>query len=385
YTGGEDSVVSQETQMLVRAGHSVRLVERTNDEIKGYSSQQKRGLFFRTTWNFNSGNWLSKQIQASRPDILHVHNFFPLISPSIHSAAQGLNIPNIQHLHNFRLGCLNAYFYRNGQVCEACLGTNPWRGVLYRCYRSSLPASVGLWQMLTVHRWRRTWHHDVDAFITPSTFAAQKMIEIGIPEDKLYVKPNAIEDPRQGENLPLPEKPVFVFAGRLSPEKGAMVLLRAWCLVKEPEWRLRIVGDGPEKENLQRFCHEKGLSNVSFEGYVSPSKLMKIIQSSSLLVVPSQWYETFGRVVIEAFACGRGAMISNLGALAELVQENVNGCLVESGDTQIWAERIRWTGHHRAAIERWGKAARHSYEMSFMPDVNYRRLLKIYTDVAASS
>ena len=379
YAGGEDSSTLAEIEVLSEFGHQVTLVEKHNDEIKEYSSLEKLNLFFRTAWNPQEYYKARSRFQEIQPDLLHIQNFFPLFSPSIHAAAKSLNIPTVQHLRNFRLGCLNGYLLRQQNICEACVGKNPWRGVAYRCYRNSVPASLAVWNLLTYNRWRNTWENDVDAFITPSQFAAQKLIEIGIPEDRLYVKPNVTPDPLSDQTIPpFPKQPTFLFIGRLSPEKGVMILLEAWEKLAKPQWELKIVGDGEQREALEQFVQEKALNNVQFLGYQPKAEVIKNIKQATAIVVPSQWYETFGRVVIEAFACGRPVLASNLGALAELVQDNETGFLISHYTLESWVESLEWSGNHPLEIEKMGEKARQIYQQNYTPDVNYQQMMRIY-------
>ena len=382
YAGGEDSSTLAEIEVLSQFGHKVTLIEKYNNEINEYSSLDKLNLFFQTAWNSQEYSKARSRLQEIQPHLLHVQNFFPLFSPSLHSAAKSLNIPTVQHLRNFRLGCLNSYLFRNGTVCEDCVGKNPWRGVVYRCYRNSLPSSLAVWNMLTYNRWRNTWQRDVDAFITPSQFAAQKLIEIGIPQDRLYIKPNVTSDPLSDQTIPpFPHHPTFLYVGRLSPEKGVMTLLRAWEKVAEPEWQLNLVGDGQQQEELKQFVRDRALSNVHFLGYQPKNQVIEAIKQSTAIVVPSQWYETFGRVVIEAFACGRPALISNLGALAELVQDHETGFLIPHNAMQNWVEALRWSGNNLMQMEKMGKKARQVYQQKYTPEINYQQMINIYQTI----
>lgn len=382
HAGGEDVSMAAEIGILRQAGHQVELLKWSNDSIIAMSRREKLALFWRTTWNSASRDQTYHALKKLNADLLHVQNFFPIASPSVYTAAHALDVPVIQHLRNFRLGCLNSYFYRDGQVCEACVGCNPWRGILHRCYRNSLPASLSLWQMIIFHRWRQTWSRDINAFITPSQFAAQKLIELGIPAERLYVKPNFVQDPLVGQSiLPLPKQPTFVFVGRFSPEKGILELLRAWLQVREPEWRLQLVGAGPQQLDLMHFCREYKLENVQFLGRLSPDEVLTVMQTMTALLVPSHWYETFGRVVIEAFACGRPVIVSRLGALTELVEEGKTGSLVSYTDEAAWAERIRWFGHNPQSVAKMGNLARHVYLQKFTPALNYQFLMEIYQKV----
>lgn len=382
HAGGEDVSTAAEIAILRQAGHRVEFKQWHNDAIKTLTMPQKLALFWQSTWNSASASDVGNALQSFQADLLHVQNFFPLISPSVYSAAKSLDIPVVQHLRNFRLGCLNSYLYRDGQVCEACVGHNPWRGVMYRCYRNSLPASFSLWQLLTIHRLRHTWHRDVDIFITPSQFAAAKLIEIGLPAEKLHVKPNFLPDPLNNEPIPpLPEIPTFVFIGRLSPEKGIRQLLLAWAALRQPDWQLWIVGDGPQRPDLEQFCQEKALQNVTFWGYRPADQMLNLLQKATLLVLPSRWYETFGRVVVEAFACGRAAIVSDLGAIAELVTEGTTGFSVAPNDPSGWVERLRWCGENPIQLGHMSKQARQEYLNKYTPGINYDQLMKIYAQV----
>ncbi len=377
--GGEDASTMAEVALLREAGHDVVLLERHNDGIQQLSSGGKLALAAATVWNWQSDRQLRYHLRHTPADLMHVQNFFPLWSPSVYQAARAADIPVVQHLRNFRLACLNAYLLREGQVCEACLGKNPWRGLYYRCYRRSLPASLTVWSMLTFHRWRKTWERHVDGFVTPSQFAARTLLQAGIPEDRLHVKPDFIPDPLGDQAIPkLPNTPTFVFIGRLNEQKGVALLLQAWRQLQQPSWQLELVGDGDQRANLQRFTQEFHLTNVRFHGQLPAKDVLQLLQTAWAVVVPSQSYETFGRVVIEAFACGRSAIVANLGALPELVQDGITGWHLPHNDPGAWAECLRWAGNHASRLTTMGCAARQAYLAGYTPSVNYQQLLEIY-------
>jgi glycosyltransferase involved in cell wall biosynthesis len=388
YAGGEDVATETDVNLLRQFGHEVTLWELHNDRIKDFSPLDMADLFVKTTWNHQIYEQTRSQLQAIRPDILHVQNFFPLFSPSVHAAAKSLGIPTIQHLHNFRLGCLNGYLLRNNLVCEVCVGKNPWRGVWHRCYRNSLLSSLAVWSMVTGNRWRRTWWRDVDAFITPSLFAAEKLAQIGIIRERIHIKASVIEDYRTS-HFPLPDPPIFLYVGRLSPEKGIMTLLQAWQQLNQPTWQLQIIGDGDQKADLQNFVRggthtrlgNRNLTNVHFFGHLPMSEVTAAMQRATAIAVPSQWYETFGRVVVEAFACERGVLASNIGALSELVQEGHNGFLIPCDRIDSWVERLQWAGDHPHEMTQIGQKARQDYDLIHTPKANYDRLNKIYQSI----
>ncbi|WP_103668731.1 glycosyltransferase family 4 protein [Pseudanabaena sp. BC1403] len=382
YAGGEDAATKADVEMLREYGHRVTLIEVHNDIIKTYSKFDKFKLFVETVWSFKVYREMRSQLQKLKPDLVHVQNFFPLFSPSIHAAARSLKIPTVQHLHNFRLGCLNGYLFRKDKICEACVGRNPWRGVGYGCYRDSSIASLAVWTMVTFNRWRRTWQKDVDAFITPSHFAAAKLKEIGIRSDRLYVNPNVINlvDVEVLPSVQL-ENPNFLFVGRLSAEKGIMTLLQAWAELNMLDWQLKIIGDGSEQSNLQRFVDEMKLKNVQFLGYLTPSQVTISMRSATAIVVPSQWYETFGRVVVEAFACGKPVIASDLGALSELITSEYNGFLIPCDLISAWTEKLHWCGINPEAMQTLGKNAYQTYQELYTRSTNYQQLMKIYGSV----
>ncbi|MBD2188998.1 glycosyltransferase family 4 protein [Pseudanabaena mucicola] len=382
YAGGEDVSTDADVELLREYGHQVTLIEVHNDIIKAYSPFKKLKLFAETAWNFKVYWEMRSHFQKLKPDIVHVQNFFPLFSPSVHAAARSLNIPTIQHLHNFRLGCLNGYLLRNGKICEACVSQNPWRGVIYGCYRDSAIASLAVWAMITLNRWRRTWQKDVSGFITPSHFAADKLKEIGINSNLLHVRPNVINSSVQKDlELKIFNQPNFLFVGRLSPEKGVLTLLKAWAALDRPDWQLKILGDGAEKSKLEQFVLELGLKNVKFLGYLPPTKIMEVIQSATAIAVPSQWHETFGRVVVESFACGKPVLASDIGALSELITSEHNGFLISCDRISAWVEKLHWCGTNPEALSILGKNASQTYEKLYTRSTNYQQLMKIYTSV----
>ncbi|MBD2178849.1 glycosyltransferase [Pseudanabaena sp. FACHB-1998] len=395
YVGGEDVSTDADVELLREYGHQVTLIEVHNDIIKAYSQFEKLKLFAQTAWNFQVYREMRSQFQKLQPDLVHVQNFFPLFSPSVHAAARSLNIPTVQHLHNFRLGCLNGYLLKDGKICEACVGRNPWRGVVYGCYRQSVIASIAVWAMVSVNRWRRTWTQDVNAFITPSHFAARKLIEMGIPRDRLYVKPYVINPPNNLHDAEHQDIVInsrhrdtvnFLFVGRLSPEKGVINLLKAWAELNRTDWQLNIVGEGDEKLTLQGFVKDFGLTNVQFFGYLPPSKIIEIMQTATAIVVPSQWYETFGRVVVESFACEKPVLASDLGALSELITPEHNGLLISSDRpsdslSSAWAEKLYWCGTNLEALAILGKNASQTYQELYTRSTNYQQLMEIYASV----
>ena len=275
----------------------------------------------------------------------------------------------MQTLHNFRLNCLNALYFREGKVCEDCLGSMPWRGVVRKCYRSSVAASVALCGMITLHRGLGTYRKKVSRYIALNKFCKNKFIEGGLPAELIAVKPNFVDAPPP---LNMPRNGIL-FVGRLSKEKGIESLIKASSLMPEPQ--LRVAGDGPQSALLD------GVHGVTRLGAL-PADMVRLEMISALaLVVPSVCYETFGMVIIEAFAAGLPVIASRIGALAEIVTDGETGLFFEPGNAQDMADKLSWALRHPAQMAEMGRKARARYEAEFTPERNYAQLMTIYDDV----
>lgn len=365
HRGGEDSVVASEAALLHTQGHQVRIYSRSNDEVAGFSAPV---LARDTFWSRRTVREIKNQLADFQPDLIHSHNTFPLISPSLYWAATAAGVPVVQTLHNFRLMCLNALFLREGKVCEDCIGQLPWRGVARACYRGSRPASAALGGMLVLHRALGTYRHKVARYIALNEFCREKFIEGGLPADRVVVKPNFVdmEAPQSG-----PRSGVL-FVGRLSVEKGVATLAEAMRLL--PNAGLRVAGDGPQTGLLD------GVAGVSHLGSL-PGEAVRAEMSSALaLVVPSIWYENFPRTIVEAFASGLPVVASRIGALAEIVTEGKTGLLFEPGNAHDLAKKLAWVLTHPDEMALMGCNARAQYEAEFSAGVNYERLMKIYAE-----
>jgi glycosyltransferase involved in cell wall biosynthesis len=365
HRGGEDSVVASEVELLRSRGHAVETYLRHNDEIGGIAPAI---LAQQTLWSRRSVRELTALIRRFQPDIMHAHNTFPLVSPSLYWAASRQGVPVVQTLHNFRLMCLNALFLREGRVCEDCLGQLPWRGVVRACYRDSRLASGVLAGMLTLHRGMGTYRHQVTRYIALNRFCRDKFIAGGLPARRLAVKPNFVEAPAPAEG----ERAGLLFVGRLSPEKGVGTLARA--MRQLPGAALRVAGDGPQRGELD------GVPGVALLGSLPHQAVMDEMGRALALVVPSIWYETFGLVALEAFGSGTPVIASRMGSLTEIVRDHETGLLFEPGNPEDLALKLRWALDNPPAMQAMGRQARALYEAEFTPDVNYWQLTAIYAD-----
>ncbi len=368
HRGGEDSVVEAEIALLRSHGHPVETYFRSNDDVAGMSSLT---LARHTLWSPRTSHDLAELIRCFQPDVIHVHNTFPLISPSLYWVAERAGIPVVQTLHNFRLMCLNALFLREGKVCEDCMGNLPWRGVGRACYRGSHAASAVLAGMLSLHRGLGTYRNKVARYIALNEFCRGKFIEGGLPAERVVVKPNFVDFDTPQPSL----RAGLLFVGRLSVEKGLATLAQAMALL--PDAQLRVAGDGPEAGLLD------GVVGVTRLGSLRGAAVSHEMSHAAALVVPSIWYENFPRTIAEAFACGTPVIASRIGAMAELVRDGETGLLFEPGSPSDLADKMAWAQAHTEQMAAMGRTARAQYEAEFSAEVNYRRLMEIYAEALA--
>jgi glycosyltransferase involved in cell wall biosynthesis len=378
--GGEDVVFEQERRLLEHMGHMVVAYCRSNHEIEKLSVIGRSALAVRTVWASDTHRDFSALLVRENPDIVHVHNTFIMVSPSIYSACRKQGVPVVQTLHNFRLLCPGAQFLRDGKICEDCVDHTLWRSVWHGCYRDSRPATASVALMLAWHRRSGTWDELIDRYIALTDFARNKFIASGFPEYKIVVKPNFV-DPDPGAKQGPGEGALFV--GRLSNEKGLLTLLDAWKQLPKECW-LQIVGDGPQREELEQMVRRFGISSVHFRGRLSHSETLAAIKSSSFLVLPSEWYEGFPMTIAESFACGTPVICSKLGAMEEIVADSRTGLHFLPGSSQDLAHKLEWAFAHPLEIAAMGRAARAEYEALYTPQSAYRQLMDVYEQTVAA-
>jgi glycosyltransferase involved in cell wall biosynthesis len=371
--GGEDFVVANEKVLLEQEGHSVEVLAARNESISGFVG--KLNAFMRTAYNSQSRRALKQHIAMSRPDVVHVHNTFPLLSASIFDACAEACVPVIQTLHNFRLFCAGATLFRNGHICELCLDGQPYRAVIHRCYRGSVLGSLASAHAIAYHRKRGTWLKKVTRFIALSNFARNKFIEAGLPPDRIVVKPNFIRDPGPPD---IDRRHSAIFVGRLSPEKGVAHLLQAWSGI---DLSLHILGDGPQRNLLEKMAPP----NVIFDGHVEADRVRAAMRSAKFLVVPSLSYDSFPMVVVEAFANGLPVLAFRQGALSELVDDGITGRLVDKITPHALAAAARDLLDNPDTLKSMSLAARQRYNRSYTPKHNLHKILAIYRDAIAEA
>ncbi len=368
--GGEDQAFAAESSMLEKHGHCVFGYTVHNDCITGMSSFE---LARCTIWNTNIASELRELIRKVRPDIIHFHNTFPLISPAAYYVAKAEDVPLVQTLHNYRLLCPNALFFRNGHICEDCMGKFvPWRGILHACYRENRAATSVIAAMLAVHRVLHTYRRMVDIYIALNDFARQKFIQGGLPAGKIVVKPNFIDqDPGIGNG----QGGYAIFVARLTLEKGINTLLSAWEKIGG-KIQLKIIGDGPLASQLSEAS--RSIFGVEWLGHKHRQFIMNLMKDAIVLIFPSVWYEGFGLTISEAFSVGLPVIASKLGVMSSMIDHRRTGLHFQPGDPEDLAKKMNWIISHPAELKRMRKAARAEYETKFTAELNYKMLIDIY-------
>ncbi|MEM9411915.1 MAG: glycosyltransferase family 4 protein [Planctomycetota bacterium] len=370
FPGGEDQVYRDETWLLEQHGHEVIRFEKRNAEI---DRMNKFDVARSTIWNPQTHNELTSLVEKVQPNLIHFHNTFPLISSSGLSAAKLRSVPVVQTLHNFRAICPGATLYRKSKICDRCIGKKfPWPSVMHGCYRKSRLMSGILSMGNAANFLRGTWRKDVDQFIALTRHSRDIFIRGGIDENKISVKPNFVQsDP----GLKKSDGKGAIFVGRLSPEKGLDVLLEAW-MQHNPNTELTIVGDGPLRDKVNSASIS--CSQISYRGQLPFGEVLQKIRESSMLIMPSVWFETFGRTTIEAFATGTPVIASKLGAMQELVTHGVTGLHFEPGCAKDLVDKVHLLASSDELRKKIGDRARIEYEKKYSPEKNYDLLMSIY-------
>ncbi|WP_025749556.1 glycosyltransferase family 4 protein [Priestia megaterium] len=378
-SGGEDRVVEEEQKLLEKNGIQVRTYLVSNKDIKTKGLINKAKLGIQTTWSKNQYNRIKEIILDEKPDLVHFHNTFPLLSPSVYYACYNMNIPVVQTLHNYRIGCPGAMLMKDNKVCEKCINGSLLNSVKYGCYRNSRIQTIPLSTMLYTHRSLNTWNNKVDKYIALTNFAKEKFIEIGLNEDKIAVKPNFIEKHIEDR---LKKEDQITFVGRISKEKGLHLLLAAWSKVgSEVNTKLNVIGDGPLRKELEgKYEH---LSNVKFLGKLDSKDVLSYMSKSKYIIVPSIWYEGFPMTIIESYSVNTPVISSNIGSLKEVVTNEVTGFHFENNNINSLENTLKKALHY-SDYDKLQKNINEQYEKKYTPSANFKMLINIYEEVVRS-
>jgi glycosyltransferase involved in cell wall biosynthesis len=376
YSGGEDVVVAAESELLRGYGHEVRVIEADNRTIGGVLEKVRTGLqsIYSAAWRRR----VEDEIGNFRADVVHVHNFFPLMSPSVYAACKAIGVPVVQTLHNYRIICPGATLARDSRVCEECVGKSfAWPAIRHACYRNDRVATTATAALFSIHRIAGTWNHDVDAYIALSDFGRRKFVDGGLPAGRIHVKPNFTTDCGVGDG----KGGYFLFAGRLATIKGVRSLLQAYGSgsITVP---LKIVGTGPLDAEVGEACAI--LENIEWLGKREPLEVRGLMRSALAVVCPSEWYEMHPLVVIEALSVGTPVIAPRLGAFSEVICHQRTGLLYEAFDQQQLCQALQYASAHPEKMLEMRGPAREVFEKRYTPEANHRQLVQIYDSVSSS-
>ena len=371
--GGEDTVYYAEKKLLEDCGHEVIPFTVHNDEVNGMG---RLTLARKTLGNRELCQRLGQIVATRRVQVAHFHNTLPLISPAAYHAARSAGAAVVQTLHNYRILCPNGLLFRDGQVCERCIGKLlPWQGIAHGCYRESRVTTAMVALTVAGHRMVGTYHRDVDLYITPSQFTRRLTLKAGLPEQRVVVKPHFVY-PDGGVGTG--DGGYAMFVGRLSSEKGLDTLLQAWRMLPNAP-ALKIVGDGPLADRMNGLP-----ANVEWLRRQPPEKVHELLGRAAMLIFPSECYETFGRVVAEAFAAGTPVIASNVGSAAEMIDHGRTGLLFTGGNTNDLAKQVALMLADRAQLATMRQAVRKQFDDRYSAASNYQQLLTIYRSAMQS-
>lgn len=368
--GGEDTVVANEKKMLEEHGHKVILYSRNNLEIKKMSKIQKFQLPFTTIFNPRTYKEIKQLIKEENIEVVHVHNTLNLISPAVYYAARAMKIPVVQTIHNFRLLCPGATFYRDGHICEECVEHGLKCAVKHGCYRESKAQTLICVISIIFHRFTGIYRRI--NYICLTEFNKNKLLQLKqIKENQVFVKPNFVEN--RGEFVPEKKrKNQFIFAGRLEKLKGIDILFEAWKQMGKEAPRLIVCGTGP----MEKWCKEfvkHNVVNIELKGFVPNDETQKLISCSKALILPTQWYEGFPMSIVEAFSVGTPVVCSDLGNAGNIVENGKTGYKFFCGSVESLIEAIRKSENKHMFAD-----VKNEYLVNYMEERNYSILLKIY-------
>jgi len=372
---GEDGVYRNERKLLEDNGVDIITYEKFNDDLDDSTLAKRIKIALDGAWSSQSYQELTELIKSSKPDVVHFHSLFPQISPSAYAACYDSGVPVVHTLHNYRPICPGAMLIRDGKPCEDCVGTNLLPSLQHKCYRDSLLATgANAWQ-ITRNRWAGTYQK-VNKYIALTEFAASRYVKAGFDKNSLVVKPNFL--PSKSTVSSNTESTYAVYVGRLSEEKGVRTLLNAW--VKTAGLSLKVLGDGLLRNELELFAKENGL-NVEFLGFMPNEQALDVIANAKLQIIPSEWYEGFPMVVLEAYALGVPLIVSRIGSLEEVVHEGETGLKFTPGDEDDLAKKVNDLIGNGPLLSKMKNNAQKLFKNNYTADANFKMLMAIYQQV----
>lgn len=374
--GGECGVVEAERKLLEGHGNTVLQFVADSGEIASMSLLKQGLAYLQIPWNLGVVQQLVTFLHKHRPDIVHVHNVFPLLSPSVYQALSRSGAPVVQTVHNYRFFCPNGLFYINGRVCQACQEKSYWQAVRNRCIHDSIVTSA-LYATAIAGGWRSgLFESCIDRYVVLNAFTAKIFAEAGVPEEKIRICGNFVNDFVEASAV---RKHYALYLGRLSMEKGLATLLAAARSV--PELPLKIAGTGPLEADLRRVIREPGMGHIELVGYVAGEPKRQLIARALCTVVPSECYENFPLSVVESLALGTPVVASRIGGLPELIEDGHTGLLFLAGDAEALAQCLRAMSCNASIVSQMASSALAAARQRFSPQRHLDQLLEIYNDV----
>lgn len=372
--GGEDTVVENEKKMLEDNGHEVFMYTRHNNEIKKFGIWQKFKLSAETIYSFKTIIELKKIIKENKIDIVHVHNTFPLISPSVYKVAKDCGCKVVQTVHNFRLLCPAATFTCNGKVCEECISKGLVCAIKNKCYRNSRIQTLIVVLMLKINRMIGSYDK-VGAYIALTEFNKEKLKSALKNELKIHVKPNFV----RCNNIKFSNRKIknyFVYFGRLDKIKGFNFLIETWKNIKDAE--LYVIGDGAEKKWAEDYIEKNNIDNIKLKGFMKREEAFNLIENCKSIILPSQWYEGFPMTIIESFSLGVLVISGEIGNLKYIIKDNYNGLLFDYNSKKSLENCINKVKNDFELINELSYNSFNDYIENYSSEENYKQLVKIY-------
>ena len=368
-----------ERELLESNGDQVLCFIRHNDEIKNYSLIEKAAFVPRTLYSHRTERELKKVVYEFKPQVAFVHNVYPLISPSLYHTLHSLKVPVVQVVHDFRPFCPNGLFYVNGQICENCKFGNYFHAIKNCCYKDSYLLST-IYSAALAGNCLAGMINKISAYVCLTNFYKQKLLEVGLPEHKIFIRPNFIDPTACAPDGAAPGTGNYaLYLGRLSSEKGPLTVLRAFENL--PDVPLKVVGTGPLEFEMKQYIRDKNLTNIEMVGFKSGADKWQMIRNALFAVIPSECYENFPMVSLEYFSGGKPIVAARLGGLPHIIEEGSTGLLYRPGDAADLVEKIRYLLAHPAQIGEMGSRGRKLAETRYGPRESYSNLMNIFSQV----
>ncbi|URZ03541.1 glycosyltransferase family 4 protein [Clostridium felsineum] len=373
--GGEDKAVDDLIKLLKDKNIEVYVYKKNNIDIDQYDKLNKIKLIKNSFCSNETIKELKLIIQTFKPDIAHIHNIYPLISPSVYKVLHDNKIKIVQTVHNYRFLCPNGLFYRSGEICTKCLEKNNFMSCIrYKCYRNSFLQS--LWYSLILKNgYKKGYFNKIDKFIVFNSISKKNMIRKGFEENDIEIIPNYTYG-QSKDNLRDTKKNYIIFVGRLSQEKGIETLLEAMKNLKNVE--LKILGDGILKEEIKNRIRKFKMNNVKLLGFKQGEEKIELIKEAKALIFTSEWYETFGLTIIEAFANRTTVIASNIGGISDIVEDGKNGLLFKIKDSKDLELKIKYVLDNKEKLELFSNNAYNTFKSKYSENVFYENIISLY-------